>query len=99
MEATEFLKSIIKGLVKHQDDVKVTRSLDEMGVLLSVSVHQEDMGAIIGREGNTAKSLRTILRHYGMKTGERISMLVLEPGQTEKSNYRLNRGVHSTGIA
>jgi hypothetical protein len=74
-----FLEYIIKGLVEHQSDVRVERTVDEMGVLLSLFVHPEDMGKIIGRKGATAKSIRTLLRVVGMKIGERVNMKIIEP--------------------
>lgn len=97
-EDTQFLGHIVKGLVEHPDDVTITRSTDEMGVLLSVKVNEADMGNVIGRSGETAKSVRTLLRHYGMKKGERVSVKILEPNE-KSGNYRLNRGVHSDHTA
>ncbi|PIS38615.1 MAG: RNA-binding protein, partial [Candidatus Nealsonbacteria bacterium CG08_land_8_20_14_0_20_43_11] len=54
----EFLEYLIKALVDHPEDVKVERRVDEMGVLLSLTVHPEDMGQVIGRAGATARSIR-----------------------------------------
>jgi len=51
----EFLVFLIKSLVDHPEDVKVSRTVDEMGVLLSLKVNAEDMGQIIGRSGSTAR--------------------------------------------
>ena len=45
----QFLEYVIKALVDHPEDVKINRVVDEMGVLLTLSVHQEDMGKVIGR--------------------------------------------------
>ena len=47
----EFLEYVVKGLVEHPDSVKIDRVVDEMGVLLTLDVHAEDMGKIIGRSG------------------------------------------------
>ncbi|MBI2637358.1 MAG: KH domain-containing protein [Candidatus Sungbacteria bacterium] len=58
----EFLGYVVKSLVDHPDDVKVDRKVDEMGVLLTLMVHAEDMGQVIGRNGNTAKAIRSLLR-------------------------------------
>ena len=57
----QFLDYIVKGLVDHPESVKINRTVDEMGVLLSLDVHPDDMGKIIGRMGNTAKHLRYAL--------------------------------------
>ena len=63
----KFLEFVVKALVEHPEDVKITRTVDEMGVLITIDVNREDMGKIIGREGNTAKAIRTLLRVVGMK--------------------------------
>lgn len=75
----ELLYTIIKELVDHPADVEVERSVDEMGVLLSVHLNQEDMGKVIGRQGMTAKSLRAIMRAVGMKHEARINIKIVEP--------------------
>ena len=50
-----------------------------MGVLLALSIHPEDMGKIIGRAGNTAKAIRTLLRVVGMKNHARVNLKIEEP--------------------
>ena len=74
-----FLESLIKSLVEKPEDVKVDRKVDEMGVLLTLSVNRDDMGKIIGREGNTAKAIRTLLRVIGMKNNARVNLKIDEP--------------------
>lgn len=74
-----FLEFVVKGLVDHPEDVKVDRTVDEMGVLLTLDVHHEDMGKIIGRSGNTAKAIRTLLRVVGMKNNARVNLKINEP--------------------
>ncbi len=78
-EDREFLEYVIKGLVDHPEAVKVDRTVDEMGVLLTLDVHAEDMGKIIGRSGNTAKAIRTLLRVVGMKHNARVNLKINEP--------------------
>jgi predicted RNA-binding protein YlqC (UPF0109 family) len=75
----EFLEYVVKGLVDHPESVKITRTVDEMGVLLSLDVHPEDMGKIIGRLGNTAKAIRILLRVVGMKNNARVNLKINEP--------------------
>ena len=75
----EFLEFVVKALVDAPDLVSVTRSVDEMGVLLTLSVGPEDMGKIIGRDGNIAKALRTLLRVVGMKHNARVNLKINEP--------------------
>lgn len=78
-EDQEFLEHAVKALVDHPEDVKVDRVVDEMGVLLTLDVHPEDMGKIIGRSGNTAKAIRTLLRVVGMKHNARVNLKINEP--------------------
>ena len=75
----EFLEYVVKSLVDHPDDVKVERKVDEMGVLLSLKVHPEDMGQIVGRQGSTARALRTLVRIIGLKNHARINLKIEEP--------------------
>ena len=75
----EFLDFVVKGLVDNPDSVKITRTVDEMGVLLLLDVHKDDMGKIIGRSGNTAKAIRTLLRVVGMKNDARVNLKINEP--------------------
>ncbi|MDQ5949288.1 MAG: uncharacterized protein QG589_414 [Patescibacteria group bacterium] len=74
-----FLDFIIKALVENPQDVKITRTVDEMGVLMTLDVNPADMGKIIGREGNTAKAIRTLLRVVGMKNNARVNLKINEP--------------------
>src|ERR1700749_3104548 len=75
----EFLEFVVKGLVDHPEDVKVSRVVDEMGVLLTLDLNAEDMGKVIGRSGNTAKAIRTLLRVVGMKNNARVNLKINEP--------------------
>ncbi len=81
----EFLEFIIKGLVDHPESVNIKRTVDEMGVLLSLDVHQDDMGKVIGRLGNTAKAIRILLRVIGMKNNARVNLKINEPEGGHKS--------------
>ncbi len=74
-----FLDFVVKALVDHPESVVVTRTVDEMGVLLTLTCHPDDMGKIIGKDGNTAKSLRTLLRVVGMKHNARVNLKINEP--------------------
>ena len=75
----EFVENVVKAIVDHPDDVKTKRSVDEMGVLIELTVHAEDMGKIIGKEGRTAKSIRTLLRVLGAKNNARVNLKIVEP--------------------
>ena len=74
-----FLEYVVKALVEAPDDVKIVRTVDEMGVLLTLSINPVDMGKVIGRSGNTAKAIRTLLRVVGMKNNARVNLKINEP--------------------
>ena len=74
-----FLEYVVKALVDNPDDVKIDRTVDEMGVLITMTVNGADMGKIIGRQGNTAKAIRTLLRVIGMKNNSRVNLKINEP--------------------
>ncbi|MFZ2555724.1 MAG: KH domain-containing protein [Minisyncoccia bacterium] len=80
----KFLEYVVKALVDNPDDVKINRTVDEMGVLLTLSVHKDDMGKIIGRSGATAKAIRTVLRVVGMKNEARVNLKIEEPEGSER---------------
>lgn len=75
----DFLDYVVKALVDYPGDVKINRKVDEMGVLMTLDVNPSDMGKIIGRQGNTAKAIRTLLRVVGMKNNARVNLKINEP--------------------
>ena len=83
-----FLEYVVKALVDHPDQVVITRSVDEMGVLLTLTVSADDMGKIIGRDGNIAKALRTLLRVVGMKHNARVNLKINEPAGGKREDAR-----------
>jgi uncharacterized protein len=98
-EDKEFLEFVVKGLVDHPEAVKVDRTVDEMGVLLTLDVHAEDMGKIIGRSGNTAKAIRTLLRVVGMKNNSRVNLKINEPVGGLRSGERMDNAGADAGSA
>lgn len=75
----EFIENVVKSLVGHPDDVKTERTVDERGVLITLHINQEDMGYVIGRQGQTARALRTLLRIVGAKNNARVNLKIYEP--------------------
>lgn len=75
----EFVDFVIKSIVDHPDEVKTDRKIDEMGVLLTLKVNPEDMGQVIGRQGGTARAVRTLLRVIGAKHNARVNFKIEEP--------------------
>jgi hypothetical protein len=79
----DFIETVVKLIVDNPDKVKVERSVDEMGVLITLQVAKEDMGKIIGKNGQTAKSLRILLRVIGSKNNARVNLKIVEPEGAE----------------
>ena len=75
----KFLDFVVKNIVDNPSEVKIKRVVDEMGVLLSLQVSPKDMGQVVGREGNTAKAIRSLLRIVGIKHNARINLKIEEP--------------------
>lgn len=75
----QFVEFVIKSIVNNPDAVQVTRTVDELGVLLSVKVDKDDMGLLIGRAGSTAKAVRTLARIVGMRNNARVNLRIEEP--------------------
>lgn len=78
-----FVEYIVKQLVNDPDAVEVIRSVDEMGVLITLKVSKEDMGRIIGKSGQTAKAIRVLLRIVGAKNNARVNLKIIEPDGKE----------------
>lgn len=76
----DFVEYVVKQLVAEPESVKVTRTVDEMGVLITLEVAPADMGKIIGKSGQTAKALRVLLRVIGSKNNARVNLKIIEPG-------------------
>jgi len=79
----DFIEYVVKQIVDNPDAVEVNRSVDELGVLITLKVDKNDMGKIIGKSGQTAKSLRTLLRVIGSKNNARVNLKIIEPEGSE----------------
>ncbi|MEK7068837.1 MAG: KH domain-containing protein [Patescibacteria group bacterium] len=79
------MEYVVKALVDNPDAVKINRTVDEMGVLLTLNVHKDDMGKVIGRSGQTAKAIRTVLRVVGMKNNARVNLKIEEPEGSDRA--------------
>lgn len=82
----EFVEYIVREIVNHPEDVTTERTVDEMGVLITLKVHPEDMGYVIGKQGQTARSIRTLLKIVGAKEKARVNLKIYEP-----EGSRMNR--------
>lgn len=85
-----FLEYIIKAMVEHSDDVRVTRKVDEQGVLLNLFVNPGDMGKVIGHGGKTGDAIRLLLRVVGMKNNARVSLKICEPEEAKSSDSKID---------
>ena len=80
----DFVEYIVKQLVNDPNSVVVERAIDEMGVLITLKVSRDDMGRVIGKSGQTAKAIRTLLRIIGSKYNARVNLKIIEPETGEE---------------
>ena len=80
----DFLEYVVKSIVGHPGDVVVERIVDERGVLLSLNINPEDMGYVIGRRGQTAQAIRTLLKIVGAKNNARVNLKINEPEGSQR---------------
>lgn len=89
----EFLEMVVKSIVNNPNDVVVDRTIDERGVLLTLKTNPADMGYVIGRKGQTAQSIRTLLKIIGAKNNSRVNLKIYDP---EGGSRRDDRNERST---
>lgn len=75
----QFVETIVKEIVAYPNDVKVDRSIDERGVLLTLHVNPADIGYVIGKQGQTARAIRTLAKIIGAKNNARVNLKIMEP--------------------
>ena len=88
----DFLEYVVKALVDNPKDVKIERTVDEMGVLLSLKINPEDMGQIIGRQGSIARAIRSLVRIIGLKNHARVNLKIEEPEGGRREVRREEKG-------
>ena len=95
----DFLEYVVKALVDTPDAVRVDRKVDEMGVLLTLKVDPSNMGQVIGRSGNTANAIRTLLRVVGIKNNARVNLKIEEPegGRVDRDGVRVQDSARVQG--
>lgn len=74
----DLVEAIAKALVDHPEQVQVHAVEGEQVTVLELKVHPDDLGKVIGRQGRTAKSMRTLLGAAGMKLKKRFTLEILE---------------------
>lgn len=81
----QFVETLVKAIVANPKDVKTDRTVDEMGVLITLHLNPEDMGYVIGRQGQTARAIRTLLKIVGAKNNARVNLKIHEPEGSRRS--------------
>jgi predicted RNA-binding protein YlqC (UPF0109 family) len=74
----DLVEAIARALVDKPDQVQVNAIEGEQVTVLELRVDPTDLGKVIGRQGRTAKSIRTILGAAGMKLKKRLTLEILE---------------------
>lgn len=74
----ELVEAIARALVDRPDEVQVKSVEGSQVTVLELRVHPEDLGKVIGRQGRTAKAIRTLLGAGGMKLRKRYTLEILE---------------------
>jgi uncharacterized protein len=82
----EFVEYVVKSIVNHPEDVKTDRVVDDRGVLITLHINQEDMGYVIGRQGQTARALRILLKTVGAKENARVNLKIFEPDEMRREH-------------
>jgi predicted RNA-binding protein YlqC (UPF0109 family) len=77
--ARDFIEYVVRCIVSDPSTVSVVQTVDDLGVLITLKVSKEDMGKIIGKNGQTAKALRVLLRMMGAKQDARYNLKIIEP--------------------
>ena len=82
----QFVEQIVRAIVNHPTDVTTDRIVDERGVLITLHINQEDMGYVIGRQGQTARAIRTLLQIVGAKANARVNLKIYEPEGSRRAH-------------
>ncbi len=88
MEETQdkdFLEYVVKSIVGNPENVSTERTVDERGVLLTLNIDPADMGYVIGRKGQTAQAIRTLLKIVGAKNNSRVNLKISEPEGSQRN--------------
>ena len=75
----DFLETLVKAIVSKPEDVKITRTVDQLGVLYTLTVAQEDVSKVIGKQGQTAKAIRLLLKVVGFNEKVRANLKIDAP--------------------
>ncbi len=90
-----FVEYVVKSIVNHPEDVRTERVIDDRGVKITLYVNPEDMGYVIGRQGQTARALRILLKIVGAKDDARVSLVIYEPEEARREHQERRAGEKS----
>ena len=94
----EFLEFVVKSVVANPKDVKTGRTVDERGVLLTLDINPADMGYVIGRRGQTAQAIRTLLKIVGAKNNARVNLKINEPEGAQRGPRRDSADIDTSSV-
>jgi uncharacterized protein len=76
----QLIETIVQALVDHPEEVFVANIEDEQTITYEVSVHEEDIGKVIGKQGRTIHAIRTVVYAAAVKQPKRVIVQVKEKG-------------------
>jgi predicted RNA-binding protein YlqC (UPF0109 family) len=94
----QFVEMVVKAIVGHPEDVKTERTVDERGVLITLHINPADMGYVIGRQGQTARSIRTLLKIVGAKNNAHVNLKIYEPEGSRGPRSRREEAVDTSAV-
>lgn len=71
------VENLAKALVSHPEEVRVSKEIKDGEIIINLSVAQEDMGKVIGKQGRIAKAIRTLVKAAAIKAGERVTVEIV----------------------
>lgn len=77
----ELIKYIVNQFTEHKDEVEYIETEENGVVNVTIVLHPEDMGKVIGKQGKIAKALRTIVKSAAQKSGKRYNVEIKEKGE------------------
>jgi predicted RNA-binding protein YlqC (UPF0109 family) len=77
--AVDFVRYIIEQLCEDKDSISIESNVDDLGIFITVSVGESDMGKLIGKQGQNISAVRTLVRIIGARDNQRINLKVVEP--------------------
>jgi predicted RNA-binding protein YlqC (UPF0109 family) len=95
----QFVEYIVKSVVSNPDAVVINRTVDERGVLLELTVDEQDLGRVIGKRGSGAQALRTLLRALGTKNDARYNLKIVDNGEGPAPRNQDSDGEQSSSPA